>query len=74
MIRHVARRWIYLASALLAWPCLIGAASAEKPKSPLIKLPVNFGPNMENTPVIYRGMPLLRSTSATTPKTRPATA
>ena len=32
---------------------------AEKPKSPLIKLPVNFGPNMENTPVIYRGMPLL---------------
>ena len=26
MIRHVARRWIYLASALLAWPCLIGAA------------------------------------------------
>ncbi len=28
-------------------------------KSPLTKIPVNFGQAMENTPVIYRGKPLL---------------
>jgi hypothetical protein len=59
MIRHVARRWICLGFVSFTWPCLTGAASAEKPKSPLIKLPVTFGTAMENTPVIYQNKPHL---------------
>jgi hypothetical protein len=35
------------------------AASAEKSKSPLIKIPVHFGEAMENTPIIFNGRPLL---------------
>jgi hypothetical protein len=45
--------------ALCAWLWLAGAASAEKPKVPLIKLPVNFGSAMENTPVVFGDRPLL---------------
>ncbi len=33
--------------------------NAAKSKSPLIKLPVNFGAAMENTPVVFHGKPLL---------------
>jgi hypothetical protein len=39
--------------------CLSVPARAETPKSPLIKLPLTLGPGMENTPVIYKGRPLL---------------
>jgi hypothetical protein len=31
----------------------------EKHKSPLIKVPVNFGEAMENTPVVFNGRPML---------------
>ena len=53
------RRSLLCSYALLAWVCSIGVANAEKPKSPLIKIPVNFGDAMENTPVIFHGKPLL---------------
>lgn len=45
--------------ALLAHPWLAPAAEAEELKAPLIKLPVNFGAAMENTPVVFGGRPLL---------------
>jgi hypothetical protein len=45
--------------ALLACLWFTGEARAEKLKAPLIKLPVNFGAAMENTPVIFGGRPLL---------------
>ena len=35
------------------------AACAEKPKVPLIKLPVTFGAAMENTPFVFGDRPLL---------------
>jgi alpha-L-fucosidase len=45
---------VFFALAFLA-----GEAIAEKPKSLLTKIPVNFGQAMENTPVIFHGKPLL---------------
>lgn len=48
-----------LGFALFAGWSISGAAIAEKPKVPLIKLPVNFGANMENTPVVFGNRPLL---------------
>lgn len=48
-----------LACGLFGCLWLAGAAMAEKPKSPLIKLPVSFGSAMENTPVIFGGRALL---------------
>ncbi|HPM79566.1 MAG TPA: hypothetical protein PLF81_02660 [Candidatus Anammoximicrobium sp.] len=48
-----------LACTLLAGPWLARTAEAERPKVPLIKLPVNFGATMENTPVVFGGQPLL---------------
>jgi hypothetical protein len=36
-----------------------GATVAEPVRPKLIKLPVNFGAAMENTPVVYQGRPLL---------------
>jgi hypothetical protein len=51
-----------LCLASLTW---LEIAVAEEPvntaktKSPLIKLPVNFGAAMENTPVVFHGKPLL---------------
>ncbi len=48
-----------LCVALWASSWLSGMAIAEKPKVPLIKLPVNFGANMENTPVMFGNRPLL---------------
>ncbi len=44
---------------VLACPWLAPAAEAEKLKAPLIKLPVNFGAAMENTPVVFGDRPLL---------------
>ena len=52
-------RSIALAYALFGCLWLAGAAMAEKPKAPLIKLPVSFGSAMENTPVIFGGKALL---------------
>jgi len=45
--------------ALWGYPWLGNAASAEKPKSPLVKLPVTLGAAMENTPIVFGGQPLL---------------
>jgi hypothetical protein len=58
MARSLIRRIAYLGLAAFAtlYPALV---TAEKPKSPLIKLPVNFGSAMENTPVLFHGKPLL---------------
>jgi hypothetical protein len=59
MSRHVPSRPVHVVCILLAWICISAAANAQPPKPALIKLPVNFGPAMENTPVIYKGRPLL---------------
>jgi hypothetical protein len=41
-------------------PARFGAGNSASGSGPgLIKLPVNFGPAMENSPVVYRGKPLL---------------
>ncbi|MBN2311840.1 MAG: hypothetical protein JXR94_22870 [Candidatus Hydrogenedentes bacterium] len=51
----------FVSVACLAWLLLYSAAPAiaQAPKVPLIKVPVNFGAAMENTPVIFGGRPLL---------------
>ena len=59
MIRHTTVCHIRFTCALLAWAWISTAAIAEKPKVPLIKLPVTFGEAMENTPVIFGGRALL---------------
>jgi hypothetical protein len=50
---------IGLGLVLWAGTWLGSAALAEKPKVPLIKLPVTFGAAMENTPFVFGGRPLL---------------
>ena len=54
-----ARCPIGLGLVLLAGAWLGDAARAEKPKVPLIKLPVTFGAAMENTPFVFGNRPLL---------------
>ena len=45
--------------ALFICPWFANVAMAEKPTVPLTKLPVTFGSAMENTPLVFRGRPLL---------------
>ncbi len=58
MVRFIARSTV-CCTVLIAGAILAAEAQAEKPKVPLVKVPVNFGQAMENTPVVYRGKPLL---------------
>lgn len=53
------RIWLCLTWALLTGPCLAWAAESPKLSASLIKLPVNFGAAMENTPVVFGDRPLL---------------
>lgn len=50
--------WV-LSALLLAGALLACQAAENLPKVPLIKLPVNFGSAMENTPVVFNDRPLL---------------
>jgi hypothetical protein len=59
MTRSIIRRRRTLALLLSIWSLLGGAALAEKPGAPLIKLPVTFGAVMENTPFVFGERPLL---------------
>jgi hypothetical protein len=59
MRRNAVHRSIILACGFFGCLWLTGAAMAQKPKAPLIKLPVSFGSAMENTPVLYGGRALL---------------
>ena len=59
MIRQITDRLARCAAIVFAWTLLVGVVCAEKPKAALTKVPVNFGQAMENTPVIYKGKPLL---------------
>ncbi len=43
----------------VGWSFLSAVATAEEPKTPLVKLPVNFGSAMENTPIVFNGQTLL---------------
>lgn len=44
---------------LALWSLLGCPAWAEKPRAPLVKLPVSIGDAMENTPFVFGGRPLL---------------
>ncbi len=59
MARSITRSIRPLALPLSLWLLLGSAALAEKPKAPLIKLPVVFGAAMENTPFVFGDRPLL---------------
>jgi hypothetical protein len=59
MISSNKRRLSSLILAVLIASWANDAAWAEKPKVPLIKLPVTFGAAMENTPFVFGGRPYL---------------
>lgn len=59
MTRSIIRSGRSLALTLSMWSLLGCPALAEKPKAPLIKLPVTFGEAMENTPFVFGDRPLL---------------
>jgi hypothetical protein len=59
MLHRKALSTVHSACTVLAWAWISAMANAETPKAPLIKLPINFGAAMENTPVIFGDRPLL---------------
>lgn len=63
MVRARSHLAFCLCLSSLTWLGISVAAekptNAGKSASPLIKLPVNFGSVMENTPVVFQGKPLL---------------
>lgn len=62
MLYKDPRSPVCLGLSWLAWlACLVlpAPAAAEKPRAPLVKLPVTFGAAMENTPFVFGDRPLL---------------